>query len=166
MSKRLTSDQVASAQLEGDYAIKSESTAPRLDTSQWPLLLKNYDKLLVRSSHFTPIPSGCSPLKRDITSYVKFVLPRQFIRVNVQVASIRSGVINLDKPSNPSSHEVVAWLRRILRVEKTGHSGTLDPKVTGCLIVCIDRATRLVKSQQGAGKQYLGEIGDPSYSIT
>ena len=82
MSKGLTSDQVASAQLEGDYAIKSESTAPRLDTSQWPLLLKNYDKLLVRSSHFTPIPSGCSPLKRDITSYVKFVLPRQFIRVN------------------------------------------------------------------------------------
>src|ERR1700749_4498270 len=42
-----------------------------------------------------------------------------------------------------------------LRVEKTGHSGTLDPKVTGCLIVCIDRATRLVKSQQGAGKEYV-----------
>ena len=36
-------------------------------------------------------------------------------------------------------------------MEKTGHSGTLDPKVTGCLIVCIERATRLVKSQQGAG---------------
>jgi len=65
--------------------------------------------------------------------------------------SYSSGVINLDKPSNPSSHEVVAWLRRMLKVNKTGHSGTLDPKVTGCLIVCIDRATRLVKSQQGAG---------------
>lgn len=56
-----------------------------------------------------------------------------------------------------SSHQkhiqVVAWIRRILRVEKTGHSGTLDPKVTGCLIVCIERATRLVKSQQGAGIQ-------------
>ena len=64
----------------------------------------------------------------------------------------RTGFINLDKPANPSSHEVVAWIRRILRVEKTGHSGTLDPKVTGCLIVCIDRATRLVKSQQSAGK--------------
>ncbi|KAI5124607.1 hypothetical protein M0805_004217 [Coniferiporia weirii] len=137
MAKDLTRDQVVSAQLEGDYAIKSEATAPKLDTSQWPLLLKNYDKLLVRSSHFTPIPSGCSPLKRDIQTYIK------------------SGVINLDKPSNPSSHEVVAWLRRILRVEKTGHSGTLDPKVTGCLIVCIDRATRLVKSQQGAGKEYV-----------
>ncbi|KAF8642245.1 hypothetical protein AX16_009520 [Volvariella volvacea WC 439] len=133
----LARGQVASAQLQGDYAIKSTSDTPRLDTSQWPLLLKNYDKLLVRSSHFTPIPSGSSPLKRDITSYIK------------------SGVINLDKPSNPSSHEVVAWLRRILRVEKTGHSGTLDPKVTGCLIVCIDRATRLVKSQQGAGKEYV-----------
>lgn len=64
----------------------------------------------------------------------------------------RSGFINLDKPANPSSHEVVAWIKRILRVEKTGHSGTLDPKVTGCLIVCIDRATRLVKSQQSAGE--------------
>ena len=50
---------------------------------------------------------------------------------------------------------MVAWIKRILKVEKTGHSGTLDPKVTGCLIVCIDRATRLVKSQQGAGKEYI-----------
>jgi len=127
----------AAAKVEDDYSIKPEPKTPKLDTSEWPLLLKNYGDLLVRSSHFTPIPSGCSPLKRDITSYIK------------------SGVINLDKPSNPSSHEVVAWLRRILRVEKTGHSGTLDPKVTGCLIVCIDRATRLVKSQQGAGKEYV-----------
>ncbi|SJL05773.1 probable Centromere/microtubule-binding protein cbf5 [Armillaria ostoyae] len=136
MSPSLTREQVSSAQVDGHYSIKPENT-PKLDTSQWPLLLKNYDKLLVRSGHFTPIPAGCVPLKRDVTSYIK------------------SGVINLDKPSNPSSHEVVAWLRRILRVEKTGHSGTLDPKVTGCLIVCIDRATRLVKSQQGAGKEYV-----------
>merc|ERR1712025_459435 len=117
--------------------IKPQAVAPAIDTSQWPLLLKNYEKLLVRTGHFTPIPNGCSPLKRDIKSYIS------------------SGVINLDKPSNPSSHEVVAWLKRMLRVEKTGHSGTLDPKVTGCLIVCIDRATRLVKSQQGAGKEYV-----------
>ena len=93
--------------------------------------------VLVRTGHFTPIPAGCTPLRRDLKSYIS------------------SGVINLDKPSNPSSHEVVAWLKRILRVERTGHSGTLDPKVTGCLIVCIDRATRLVKSQQGAGKEYV-----------
>ncbi|OGM42421.1 centromere/microtubule-binding protein cbf5 [Aspergillus bombycis] len=128
---------VALAKEEMDYTIKPEAGASNISTSDWPLLLKNYDKLLVRTGHFTPIPAGCSPLKRDLKSY------------------INSGVINLDKPSNPSSHEVVAWMKRILRAEKTGHSGTLDPKVTGCLIVCIDRATRLVKSQQGAGKEYV-----------
>lgn len=104
------------------------------------LIWQNFDKLNVRTTHYTPIPSGSNPLKRDITEYVK------------------TGFINLDKPANPSSHEVVAWIRRILRVEKTGHSGTLDPKVTGCLIVCIDRATRLVKSQQSAGKEYVGIV--------
>ncbi|RDH20410.1 rRNA pseudouridine synthase [Aspergillus niger ATCC 13496] len=128
---------VAVAKEEMDYSIKPEASASKIDTSEWPLLLKNYDKLLVRTGHFTPIPAGSTPLKRDLKSY------------------INSGVINLDKPSNPSSHEVVAWMKRILRAEKTGHSGTLDPKVTGCLIVCIDRATRLVKSQQGAGKEYV-----------
>jgi len=43
-------------------------------------------------------------------------------------------------------------------LKKTGHSGTLDPKVSGCLIVCIDRATRLVKSQQSAGKEYVSVL--------
>ena len=75
----LSREQVTSAQLDGDYAIKSESVVPKLPTSEWPLLLKNYDKLLVRCSHFTPIPEGCSPLKRDITTYVKCVT--EFCRV-------------------------------------------------------------------------------------
>jgi H/ACA ribonucleoprotein complex subunit 4 len=120
-----------------DFMIKPQSFTPSIDTSQWPILLKNYDRLNVRTGHYTPLPSGYSPLKRPLEQYVKY------------------GIINLDKPANPSSHEVVAWIKRILRVEKTGHSGTLDPKVTGNLIVCIDRATRLVKSQQGAGKEYV-----------
>jgi len=115
----------------------SEAPVKTIDTSDWPLLLKNFDKLNVRTNHYTPLPNGCSPLKRDITEYIK------------------SGFLNLDKPANPSSHEVVAWIKRILKVNKTGHSGTLDPKVTGCLIVCIERATRLVKSQQSAGKEYV-----------
>ncbi|KAJ1802897.1 centromere/microtubule-binding protein cbf5, partial [Coemansia sp. RSA 2598] len=119
------------------YSIKPEAKGASIDTSKWPYLLKNYDKLQVRTGHYTPIPVGSTPLKRNLQDYIRY------------------GVINLDKPSNPSSHEVVAWIRRILRVEKTGHSGTLDPKVTGCLIVCVDRATRLVKSQQSAGKEYV-----------
>jgi len=123
-----------------DYMIQPEKTTPKLDTSKWPLLLKNYDMLHVRTAHYTPIPCGMSPLKRSIKEYITY------------------GVCNLDKPANPSSHEVVAWIKRMLRVEKTGHSGTLDPKVTGCLIVCIDRATRLVKAQQSAGKEYVGIV--------
>ncbi|WVY95204.1 hypothetical protein V8G54_034292 [Vigna mungo] len=119
------------------FMIKPQSFTPPIDTSQWPILLKNYDRLNVRTGHYTPIPSGHSPLKRPLPEYLKY------------------GVINLDKPANPSSHEVVAWIKRLLKVEKTGHSGTLDPKVTGNLIVCINRATRLVKSQQGAGKEYV-----------
>jgi len=125
-------------QADGTFVVEpSEKPPPKLDTSEWPLLLKNFDRLNVRSNHYTPLPHGASPLKRDIQNYIK------------------SGFICLDKPANPSSHEVVAWIKRILRVEKTGHSGTLDPKVTGCLVVCIDRATRLVKSQQSAGKEYV-----------
>ncbi|KAK1662253.1 hypothetical protein QYE76_050412 [Lolium multiflorum] len=122
------------------YTIKPQSLVPSLDTSTWPLLLKNYDRLNVRTGHYTPLPSGHSPLKRPLAEHLRY------------------GVINLDKPSNPSSHEVVAWIKRILRVDRTGHSGTLDPKVTGNLVVCVDRATRLVKSQQGAGKEYVGIV--------
>lgn len=137
-SKRSSSD--AGIVEEVDYSIKPSAETPKIDTSKWPLLLKNYDSLHVRSAHYTPIPSGVSPLKRPLASYMSY------------------GVLNLDKPANPSSHEVVAWIKRILRVEKTGHSGTLDPKVTGCLIICIDRATRLVKAQQSAGKEYVGIV--------
>lgn len=124
-------------QKSGDFQLKPSDAIVKLETSDWPLLLKNFDRLNIRTNHYTPLPFGASPLNRTIKDYV------------------RSGFINLDKPSNPSSHEVVAWIKRILKVEKTGHSGTLDPKVTGCLIVCIDRATRLVKSQQSAGKEYI-----------
>jgi len=125
------------AQEGAELVIQPQKSTPKLDTSKWPLLLKNYDKLNVRTGHYTPIPTGHTPLRRPLVEYIRY------------------GVVNLDKPSNPSSHEVVAWIRRLLRVEKTGHSGTLDPKVTGNLIVCIERATRLVKSQQSAGKEYV-----------
>ncbi|XP_054723595.1 H/ACA ribonucleoprotein complex subunit DKC1-like, partial [Uloborus diversus] len=124
-------------QMEETFFVAPSEKPPTLNCKDWPLLLKNIDSLNIRTSHYTPLACGSSPLQREIREYMK------------------SGFINLDKPSNPSSHEVVAWLKRMLRVEKTGHSGTLDPKVTGCLTVCIERATRLVKSQQSAGKEYV-----------
>ena len=101
-------DMVVAKEKEDDdpYIIKPEAVTPALDTSEWPLLLRNYDKLLIRTGHFTPIPVGCTPLKRDLKSYIS------------------SGVINLDKPSNPSSHEVVAWVKRMLRFAETPASSS------------------------------------------
>ena len=78
-----------------DYAIKPEKVTPPLDTSKWPLLLKNWGDLIVRTGHFTPIPNGCSPHKRDIKSYVS------------------SGVINLVSPRHgfpPNQHtRSICW---------------------------------------------------------
>lgn len=140
----MASKSIADIQHKGKFVVEPSSSSGKLNTADWPLLLKNFDRLNVRSNHYTPVPQGCSPLQRPIEEYIK------------------SGFINLDKPVNPSSHEVVAWIKRILckalPVSKTGHSGTLDPKVSGCLIVCIERATRLVKSQQSAGKEYIGVV--------
>lgn len=124
-------------QEEAKLVIRPEETQKPIDTSNWPLLLKNYSDLLVRTGHYTPLPFGCSPLSRPIDLYMLY------------------GILNLDKPCNPSSHEVVSWIKRIFKCEKTGHSGTLDPKVSGCLLVCLNRATRLAKAQQTAGKEYV-----------
>ncbi|OPY48956.1 MAG: putative tRNA pseudouridine synthase B [Methanosaeta sp. PtaU1.Bin060] len=68
---------------------------------------------------------------------------------------LRLGAINLDKPSGPTSHEVVAWVKRILDVPKAGHSGTLDPKVTGILPVLLGDATRVMDTLLLAGKEYI-----------
>jgi H/ACA ribonucleoprotein complex subunit 4 len=68
--------------------------------------------LNVKTHHFTPLPTGWSPTARPMDEHKRY------------------GVINLDKPSNPSSHEVVAWAKRILKVEKTG-------KITSD-IICVE----------------------------
>lgn len=68
---------------------------------------------------------------------------------------IKRGIINLDKPSGPTSHEIDSWVKRILGVEKTGHGGTLDPRVTGVLPIGIDYATRVTQLLLGADKEYV-----------
>ncbi len=69
---------------------------------------------------------------------------------------LSSGMINLDKPNGPTSHQVVSWIKDILNVKKVGHGGTLDPKVTGVLPVAIGSATKLLKVLLTAGKEYIG----------
>ncbi|MBU7015352.1 MAG: RNA-guided pseudouridylation complex pseudouridine synthase subunit Cbf5 [Theionarchaea archaeon] len=65
-------------------------------------------------------------------------------------------VINLDKPRGPTSHEVVSWVKGILHVDKAGHSGTLDPKVTGVLPVAVKKATKALQVLLLGSKEYVG----------
>ncbi|ALS27596.1 tRNA pseudouridine synthase B [Paenibacillus sp. 32O-W] len=64
------------------------------------------------------------------------------------------GVLAVWKPAGWTSHDVVAKVRRIIRVKRIGHAGTLDPQVTGVLPLCIGRATRVVEYLQELPKAY------------
>ena len=80
------------------------------------------------------------------------------------------GVLVIDKPAGPTSHDIVACVRRTLSLKKVGHLGTLDPLATGVLPLVVGRATRLASLLAGASKQYdavirLGLITD-TYDIT
>lgn len=65
------------------------------------------------------------------------------------------GIVVIDKPPGPSSHQVSSYVQKILHIQKSGHSGTLDPKVTGVLPVALGGATRVVQSLLTAGKEYV-----------
>ena len=93
--------------------------------------------LITKSKSITNPEYGCKPEDREITDY------------------INNGVINLDKPSGPTSHEVDSWVKRILKLDKTGHGGTLDPKVTGILPVGLADATRAIQLLLTAPKEYV-----------
>ncbi|MFB6490886.1 MAG: RNA-guided pseudouridylation complex pseudouridine synthase subunit Cbf5 [Thermoproteus sp. AZ2] len=68
---------------------------------------------------------------------------------------IRYSLVILDKPRGPSSHETAAWLKRILGVEVAGHSGTLDPNVSGVLPVAVAEGTKALIALSRADKVYV-----------
>ena len=80
---------------------------------------------------------GCPPDRRPLRDHIRF------------------GIINLDKPPGPTSHEVVTWVKRMMGLEKAGHGGTLDPKVTGVLPIALEDATKVVQALLSAGKEYV-----------
>ncbi len=67
---------------------------------------------------------------------------------------LQSGIINIDKPKGPTSHEVSSYVQKILGV-KAGHSGTLDPAVTGVLPIGIGKGTKVNQYLLNAGKEYV-----------
>ena len=68
------------------------------------------------------------------------------------------GVLLVDKPAGPTSHDIVAGIRRVFRIEKVGHGGTLDPNATGLLMILLGRGTRLSAQIMGGDKSYEGVI--------
>jgi H/ACA ribonucleoprotein complex subunit 4 len=68
---------------------------------------------------------------------------------------IEYGIIVINKPAGPSSHQVSDYVKKILEINKAGHSGTLDPNVTGVLPVALGRATRIAQALLKAGKEYV-----------
>ncbi|HUG41440.1 MAG TPA: tRNA pseudouridine(55) synthase TruB [Longimicrobiales bacterium] len=65
-----------------------------------------------------------------------------------------NGVVPVDKPAGPTSHDVVAAARRALGLRRIGHTGTLDPFATGLLLLCLGPATRLSEYLTGLPKRY------------
>jgi len=68
------------------------------------------------------------------------------------------GFLLVDKPKGMTSYEVVNKIRKILKVKKAGHTGTLDPAATGLLLVCVGKATKLTPFLQNLDKTYEGEL--------
>jgi tRNA pseudouridine55 synthase len=68
------------------------------------------------------------------------------------------GLLVIDKPSGPTSHDIVAKVRRVTGVKRVGHAGTLDPLATGVVVVGIGRATRLLRYVQDSAKEYVARV--------
>ena len=98
---------------------------------------KTKREILIRKESETDDRYGCRPEERSVEELLNF------------------GMVNVDKPSGPSSHQVSAYVKQILEINKSGHSGTLDPKVTGVLPVALGRATKVVELLLTAGKEYV-----------
>lgn len=68
---------------------------------------------------------------------------------------LKAGVIALDKPSGPTSHQATAWVKGALHMDKVGHGGTLDPYVSGVLPICTGKAVRLTDIVLSSDKEYI-----------
>jgi H/ACA ribonucleoprotein complex subunit 4 len=94
-------------------------------------------ELLTKAEDTTNPKYGHAPSQRPAKEYIQY------------------GTINLDKPAGPTSHEVAAWVKKIMHLNGIGHGGTLDPKVTGVLPITLEDATKVVQAFLYSGKEYV-----------
>ena len=100
--------------------------------------------ITIESDAKTSAAHGCSPNERSVEELLE------------------AGMVVIDKPPGPNSHQVSAWARDILGMEKLGHGGTLDPFATGVLVLLSGRAMRLTKKVLAHDKTYVGVLRAPS----
>lgn len=94
-------------------------------------------EILARREDTTDPKFGCEPDERPVEELIQY------------------GIVNLDKSSGPTSHQVADYVKKILNLKKVGHSGTLDPKVTGVLPIALGRGTKVLQTLLKAGKEYV-----------
>ncbi|MHB8565983.1 MAG: RNA-guided pseudouridylation complex pseudouridine synthase subunit Cbf5 [Nitrososphaerales archaeon] len=98
---------------------------------------KNENDLVVLKEESANPKYGWIPSQRPIKKYLRY------------------GFIALDKPQGPTSHEVVAWVRKMLDQERAGHSGTLDPLVSGVLPIGLGEGTKALSALLLGPKEYI-----------
>lgn len=98
------------------------------------------ESILIKDEEDTNWSYGYKPSERPTDLYLKL------------------GIINLDKPPGPTSHQVAAWVKQIIGLGKVGHGGTLDPDVTGVLPIGLLNATSSMHYITESNKSYVGII--------
>ena len=99
---------------------------------------ENEDKEIITLNEYKTDPKqGLQPNKRSTEEIIKY------------------GIININKQQGPTSHQITDYAKKILNIKKAGHSGTLDPNVTGSLIIALGRSTRVIQNLLKAGKEYV-----------
>ena len=102
------------------------------------LMKSNNSDLIILAEETTDVNYGWDYNNRPIDKLIKY------------------GILYVDKPQGPTSHEVVAWVRKILQINKAGHSGTLDPLVTGILPIGLEESTKVLSVLLLGSKEYHG----------
>ncbi|MFU8652278.1 RNA-guided pseudouridylation complex pseudouridine synthase subunit Cbf5 [Methanotorris formicicus] len=95
------------------------------------------EELIIKEEAETNEEYGCNPYEREMDDLLK------------------NGVVVIDKPSGPTSHEVSTWVKKILNLKKAGHGGTLDPKVTGVLPIALENTTKCIPMWHIPPKEYI-----------
>jgi len=94
--------------------------------------------ILVKKAAETNPEYGSYPEKRTIESLLEY------------------GIVNIDKPKGPTTHMVAEYIKQILEIKKCGHSGSLDPAVTGVVVFGLGKATKIVRILLLSPKEYVG----------